>query len=366
MGSQVTSDCRPWVGQNLLACCRDCGVVQKPVTPGWISEIQSIYSGYAVYSQAAGSEQASFDAASGVGTARSRLITRWLKDHAHLSQTGRLLDIGCGNGGFLTAFGDVNSLWRMVGSELDDRNRLRVESIPGVERFYTGPIDSLVETFDLIVLVHALEHIPDPTTFLKRLRARLNPGGKVLIQVPDLRSSPFDILIADHCTHFSSATLHQSVTRAGYGVCELHAGVIAKELTLLASPVQEASVQSAASTQEAPMDHEHARRQVEWLHNLLAQARSIGGALGVFGTSISATWLAFAMCGRVSFFVDEDPARIGGTHLGLPIHKVEAVPSGSSVLMPMRPDIAANIVSRQRSTATTLIVPPSLSWSSAQ
>lgn len=361
MRYQVTSDCRPWAGQNLLAFCRDCGVVQKPVTPGWMSEIQSIYSAYAVYSQAAGSEQTSFDAASGVGTARSRVITRWLKEHGNLPLTGRLLDIGCGNGAFLAAFGDSNCKWRMVGAELDDRNRLRVESIPGVERLFTGPINSMGETFDLIVLVHALEHIPNPAAFLENLRGKLNPAGKLLIQVPDLRSSPFDILIADHCSHFSAAVLHRLVTRAGYSVCDLNSGLIAKELTLLADPIQEAGNQPASSTQEAPMDHELARRQVEWLQQLLSQARSFGGTLGIFGTSISATWMASALCGRVSFFVDEDPARVGSTHLGLPIHDVESAPPGSRILMPMRPDIASNIVSRQRCTSTSWVVPPSLS-----
>ena len=124
----------------------------------------------------------------------------------------------------------------MTGLELDARNKVCVESIPRVTHLHIGPIESLNQKFDLIVLIHALEHIPNPVSFLRSLLDKLNPEGRMLIQVPDLSASPFDLLIVDHCSHFSIAALSHVVRSAGYKVDRLDATCVTKEITLLIEP----------------------------------------------------------------------------------------------------------------------------------
>ena len=231
----VTSDCRPWRGVLLIASCSVCGVVQKPQTNDWQSDAERIYAGYGVYAQGSGAEQKSYDSVSGEGQARSERIIRWLGEKTEIPSSGQLLDIGCGNGSFLRAFSKAHPDWKLTGAELDDRNRAQIEAISGVTRLHLGPLDELHETFDLIVMVHALEHIPDPAAFLRMLHAKLEPGGKVLIEVPDLNTSPFDVLIADHCTHFTPQAIEMVVRMAGYEATTLDAFCIPKEITLLAA-----------------------------------------------------------------------------------------------------------------------------------
>jgi len=192
---QVTSDCRPWQGQTKLAACCTCGAVQKPLTPQWHEEVAQIYESYSVYAQAQGAEQLSFDVETGANSSRSQFIANWLRQQAHLPESGLLLDIGCGNGSFLNAFQQIFPHWQMIGAELDDRNRALVESIPGVLSLHTGQLTDLNQRFDLIVMVHALEHIPRPIEFLDALKSLLTPTGLLFIEVPDLHASPFDILI---------------------------------------------------------------------------------------------------------------------------------------------------------------------------
>lgn len=96
-----------------------------------------------------------------------------------------------------------------------------VESIPGVIKLHTGPLEQLSERFDLIVMIHALEHIPGPRESLVKLGDLLKPTGSLLIEVPDLESSPFVTLITDHCTHFSKNTLSWAVESAGHQVSNL-------------------------------------------------------------------------------------------------------------------------------------------------
>jgi 2-polyprenyl-3-methyl-5-hydroxy-6-metoxy-1,4-benzoquinol methylase len=356
----VTSDCRPWRGESRLAYCLTCRVVQKPVSNAWLDEISDIYAAYAVYEQGGGAEQASFDTASGSGLARSQRIVAWLDKRGRLPETGALLDIGCGNGVFLRTYGRRNPGWRMMGLELDARNKTLVESIPGVTHLHVGPIQSLDQKFDLIVMIHALEHIPNPIVFLRSLLEKLNPEGRLLIQVPDLAESPFDLLIADHCSHFSASALDRVVRSAGFEVCELDATCVTKELTLLAISVGT----KVATDKPKPIwvsSHDDARtaeRHAEWMHQVLRHGNQLSPRVGIFGTSISGTWLASTLGGRVHFFVDEDPNRIGRTHLGKPIYSPAQAPRDVDILMPMRPEVATVIAARLATHRLRLLIPP--------
>lgn len=357
VAGQVTSDCRPWQGRTLLAACQTCGTVQKPLTPEWQREVAEIYAAYAVYAQAEGGEQRSFDAGSGANHSRSETIVRWLHSRADLPHTGTLLDIGCGNGSFLQAFRQAYPHWQMIGAELDNRNRAVVESIPGVIKLHIGPLELLSERFDLIVMIHALEHIPRPREFLERLDDLLVPTGSLLIEVPDLLTSPFDVLIADHCTHFSKNTLRWAVESVGQRVSNLVGNCVAKELTLLANGTQ-AEYMGRCVPESPPEDYLYAKNHLHWLHLLLEQAIGIEGIVGIFGTSISATWLAAALEGKVAFFVDEDSNRIGNEHLGKPIFSIEQAPKGLPILMPIRRDIALAVKGRLGSIHPSMITPP--------
>ena len=358
---QVTSDCRSWQGHGRLAVCGSCGIVQKQVDQDWLLEIVKIYNGYNVYAQSQGMEQLSFELGSGDGKARSQKIVGWIKSQASLPKSGLMLDIGCGNGAFLRAFGDEHPQWQLIGSELDDRNRVRIEAIPQVVRFHAGPLGDIQDRFDLIVMIHALEHIPDPVAFLSLLHTMLKPDGLLLVQVPDLSKSPFDILIADHCTHFSKETLGTVVQRSRFQTLCLVDTCVAKELTLLAKAVPKTASSPpllSPCISLGPPDRDVAIQHIDWLHDLLIQAGEMQAPVGIFGSSISSSWLAAAIGESALFFVDEDAGRVGKFHQGLPIIAPKDVPDKVPILMPIRHDLASSIARRLSSTLPSLIEPP--------
>ena len=348
---QVTSDCRPWEAQGNLAICQVCGTVQKPVTEAWLAEADAIYGGYEIYSQSGGVEQSAFDQLTGAAQSRSAKLVDWLTRGGHIPPEGKLLDIGCGNGAFLRAFGSVYPNWSMTGLELNDRNQAAVEAIPGVESFHVGPIESLPGQFNLITLIHALEHIPDPVRFLNTLKAKLLPGGVLLIEVPNLKNSIFDVLVADHCTHFTADTLAKVVEKTPFAVIELEEDYVSKELTVAIQP-GEAIIDSAPESKEENPDSSDVqnfqilRAHLDYLQSLLDLANSVSGSIGIFGTSIAGTWLAQSVRDKVAFFVDEDPNRIGRYHLGKPIVSPDRVADGSKVLIPLPPAIASDVANR--------------------
>lgn len=344
---RVSSDCRPAARGGRLCVCRACGAVQKVIDTAWNSEVEQIYDSYSIYYQAAGAEQAVFDVDSSRSVRRSRHLLDRLRSKVSLPAFGRLLDLGCGNGALLRAFSDLEPRWSLVGTELNDKYRSEVERIEHVEALHTCmPID-VPGPFDLITMVHVLEHIPSPIEFLAKLRTKLKKDGVLVIEVPHYVENPFDLIVADHSTHFDLATLRRVLEAAGYRVLESADDWLPKELTVVALqaestppiiyPTSAVSIGSAAA-------------RIAWLHGVLASARraACAGSLGIFGTSIAATWLQAELDDKVDFFVDEDPSRVGRMFFDRPVFLPRDAPPEGAVFVALPPHLAANVVSRLR------------------
>jgi SAM-dependent methyltransferase len=154
---------------------------------------------------------------------RGWLLVRRLKwDCPPWLGQGRYLDVGCGSG---WALGVASALgWRVSGIEVD---------APAAEkaRRFTHDIhvgDALTAgfapgSFDLITAFHVLEHVPEPVTLLRRMLEWLAPGGRLVIEVPNVGGLGARLFGADwyaldlprHLSHFTSASLDEAVERAG-------------------------------------------------------------------------------------------------------------------------------------------------------
>lgn len=345
---RVTSDCQPYHRGGRLCVCRNCGCAQKVMDHAWRAEVNQIYEAYSIYHQSDGVEQAVFDQVSGQASARSSRLLECLRAHVELPDVGRLLDLGAGNGALLRTFGRFWPLWSLVGSELNEKYRQDVESIDKVEALYTCAPAVIPGTFNVISMVHVLEHIPGPRGFLAGLWDKLEWGGLLVIEIPDYQQSPFDLLIADHCTHFTVATATESIHAAGYDVVRIATDWIPKELTVVARKTEQKQWNRTGIPASDSFDS--VVGCLQWLNSIVAAALEISkaGNLGLLGTSIAATWLFGELGNSVSFFVDEDPHRAGKTFMGRPVHHPSEVPAGSHVFIAM-PTKLAEVV-RQRVT----------------
>lgn len=116
------------------------------------------------------------------------------------AREGTWLDVGCSFGWFLqqieakgfepygvepspTAYREAFQLFG---------NRVLNGEFPGV----LDGISALPERFDVLSTMDVLEHIEDPRPFLEALKARLAPGGLVLIKVPSNDGLLFRLLSA--------------------------------------------------------------------------------------------------------------------------------------------------------------------------
>jgi len=352
--ARVTSDCKPWPRGGKLGICQDCGCVQALIDETWEEEANQIYRNYAIWHQSGGAEQSVFDTNSGEPVARSWRIIDRLKREISLPSQGRLLDIGCGNGSLLKSASQLLPEWALAGTEFDDRYRAQIEGIPRVERLYAGSLEDVPGAFDLITLCHVFEHWTAPKRLLKLILSKLKTNGCLLIQVPDFTQNPFELLVADHCTHFCPSSLAGVVTHAGYTPRILSTNWVQREITLVAQLSIEPPAPVDFPSQDALVAVEES---LAALNAMRARAcENINRRqFGIFGTSIAGTWLYGELNAAVRFFVDEDPQRTGKLHLGLPILLPRNVPENSLVFVALPDSVASTVSTRLRKVVSRTV-----------
>jgi 2-polyprenyl-3-methyl-5-hydroxy-6-metoxy-1,4-benzoquinol methylase len=355
---RVTSDSKPFRPGGKLYVCGGCGMTQKAVDAQWLSEIGEIYRGYEMYHQSGSHDQPVFDPVSGTPRGRSEVLARRLVDLGVLPQAGKLLDVGAGSGAMLAAFSGAAPRWRLYGLDLDDRKEAALRTIPNFEALYTVAPAEVPGRFDLVTLIHSLEHFTAPLATLRALSSRLAPRGRLFVQVNNLERTAFDLAVADHLCHFTPRSLAAMLARAGFAVERVATDWVSKEISLLASPAPAAAPEAA----DAPQAPAAVRREVAWLQSMLedARRRANGKAFGIFGTSVAATWLDKGLPGMVQFFVDEDPSRNGRSHFGRPILRPEGVPAGAVVYLAFVPEVAEAIRRRLSARGLDFAVPPAM------
>ncbi len=354
---RVTSDCAPFRPGGRLAVCLRCGAAQSFADEQWFAEITEIYRKYDIYNQSRGIEQQVFDPVGGSLRPRSELLLERLLEVSGVPEVGSVLDVGCGSGGTLKAFDNLGN-WVLYGLDIDDRNLPSLRAMHGFRDLYTCSPAEVSEQFNIITLVHSLEHFPCPGETLKTLRRRLSPNGCLLIEVPNAMANPFDYVVADHLTHFTPDTLTYLVRCAGFHILCVATHWVSKEISLVAIADAYGGLRSGIPR---PNSRVSVTAQITWLNDFVDSAvksSAAPGPFGLFGTSIAATWLSPAVSDRVQFFVEEDPSRIGRTHMGRPVLGPDQVPLGAEVFLAVIPAMAASIKERLKYLPINFSDPP--------
>ena len=358
---RITSDCRPFPKGGELAQCPRCTAVQKYPAKRWLAEIEQIYAHYAPYHQAEGNEQLSADARQGRLRPRSAILMERLCERIALPGQGTMLDVGCGNGATLRAFSEKRPLWNLEGCEMSDR---AIEKLREIERFsalHTCPISAIRSKYDVVTMVHSLEHFVDPLAVLKDVTGILDDDGQLFIEVCNIEENPFDVLIADHLMHFSPLTLPMLLARAGLESVAVATDWISKEISAVAKRVGRQQIFPRVARDPRVRGWGRIDATLNWLGVFLQAARNVAeksSRFGLFGTSISGTWLASQLADSVHFFVDEDPSRTGKTHLGRPVLSPGQVAEESDVYLALTPAVARVVFARLSGHPGRYILPP--------
>ena len=139
---------------------------------------------------------------------------------------GRLLDIGCGNGYFLSFMQKIG--WRVSGVDIDhEAARLAREAykIP----VFVGTLDKAGfsdRSFDAVTMSHVIEHAPAPVDLLMESYRIISRGGYLCIATPNFKSLGHSIFRRNwfaldpprHLYLWTPGALYKAVEKAGFRI----------------------------------------------------------------------------------------------------------------------------------------------------
>ncbi len=139
----------------------------------------------------------------------------------------RVLDLGSGSGDFAAEVLSVRPDAEVVGLDLSESGvQLSRKKVPRARFFqqdFTKPmaIDAAYHGWAThAVCSEVLEHLDDPVSMLRNVRALLAPGAHVVVTVPAGPMSAFDKHIG-HRRHFDLPLLRQTLRQAGLEIAQM-------------------------------------------------------------------------------------------------------------------------------------------------
>ena len=201
-----------------LVCCLNCGTRYSSRIAANLDDVYK-NPGYLAYSKEDTDEHYDYRRER-FGRERVDILERHCGD---LTEK-RLLDVGCGNGYFLSAV--MEKCKHCYGSEFSGKMREFARRKTGLTVFGESLDDLPEKGFDIITLFDVIEHIPDPIPFMRSIDRILNPGGFVLIFTPNFDSFSIRVMCeyssiidpTEHVVLYTLPSLHYLAGKLGYEV----------------------------------------------------------------------------------------------------------------------------------------------------
>ncbi|HEY8152793.1 MAG TPA: class I SAM-dependent methyltransferase [Myxococcota bacterium] len=165
----------------------------------------------------------------------ARLRRRWEAGKVRLYRAlvgagpRRLLDVGCGDGRFLSLLREFGAPeWELVGIDFDEAAAARCRAL-GFEA-YAGRIEDLPVaegTLDAVIMLQLIEHVEDPVAISRAVFRLLRPGGVFVVETPNLGGLDHRWFqgrwwghyhFPRHWNLFSTASLRRMLEAAGFQI----------------------------------------------------------------------------------------------------------------------------------------------------
>ena len=146
------------------------------------------------------------------------MISAWLPD-----RSSKILDVGCASGDLLTEL-KKQGYKEVRGVDPSPSCAKMAKELYDID-VVTAPISRVscdLGQFDLVILAAVLEHIRDLDATLINVRGLLNPGGCVLVEVPDMtrcsliNDAAFQEFSVEHINYFSPVSLQNLWSKHGF------------------------------------------------------------------------------------------------------------------------------------------------------
>jgi 2-polyprenyl-3-methyl-5-hydroxy-6-metoxy-1,4-benzoquinol methylase len=346
---KISSDEKFKFNGGILFACKTCGLIQKKVDADFSQKSNYIYNNYNAYSVAKGKENSVYIKKK--NSCRSDLILNHINKKVIKLKKKKILDLGCGSGFTLKRVSELFPNNNLYAYDYDNKNSKNIKRIKNLKKFYTGNINKINNKFDLIILMHVFEHINNPINFLNSLKKKLNPGGVICIQSPNIEKNFLDILTFDHISHFSKDSLKILITKTLF--CKIKFfNILKKEITCILFNSSNAKKNIFINKFTIKKQIINFQKKIDEINNFKNQITKIVNKnskkiISIFGTTVPSIWIANEIgLNKVDNFIDEDKFKIGKKILNKKIINPKNFKNNSILVFPFRKKFVKNFIKK--------------------
>ena len=149
-----------------------------------------------------------------------RFLPRYVKG-------GKLLDIGCSWGGYLSKMKELG--WDTYGVEMNSKIVDYAKENLGLQNIYNGLIEEIEfdrKYFSAVNMSMILEHTYNPLGVLRKVNYIMKNNGQLIITTPDIsgfeantfKDKFYGIQVPQHLNHFTPNTIKLVLSKAGFKI----------------------------------------------------------------------------------------------------------------------------------------------------
>lgn len=344
----LTSLCEIVAAPTAVYACPHCGHAQSAA----FADVGAYYeSGYDILVDSEEEDQV-YEVRDGVPRYRTQHQVETLLDKLGLEGAVDMLDYGCAKGSTLRVLCEHRS--GIVPHLFDVSNRYQ----PFWQRFAKPQNCSAhalppawQERFDVVTSFFSLEHVPAPGDAMRKIAGLLKPGGIFYGIVPNVGTNIADLIVIDHCNHFTTPSLTWLVAEAGLELVDIDVQAHRGAFVVLARKSPRSPTPALAEVVQKTLEELH--RAADFWRGAAERVRDYeaalapGESLAIYGAGFYGAFLAASLAApeRLVCHLDQNPFLQGKSANGRPILAPAQLPADvQHVLVGLNPAHARRIV----------------------
>lgn len=341
----VSSDIKILKCKAIHAICKKCSTIQKIKDKKYNKNITKIYENYDGFKKFNKNDQKKL--LKGNFTNRCDIIfNKIIKKYKNIKT---VLDYGSGNGAMIDSFLIDKKNYEIFATDFKNNLPIKTKKNTRFKKFFklSNINNNNNNKFDLITLIHTLEHLTDPKETLNKLKNKLNDNGKIFIQIPDYSSNPYDLIVYDHTAHYTINSIKKLAEEIDMGLEFLSNKILDCEFSFILTKNRKKNLIKNNSFKDT---YNNFKEAINFLNNQIIFLNKLKN-FTILGTSITATWVYGSVKGCKIDFIDEDKTKYGIKHLSKTIKNInDKKMFNNNIFLPFPPIKLRKIFKRLSST----------------
>ena len=320
----VSSDIKKVIYKTSFNICLKCSCIQKNINKNYISNVNKIYENYDGFKNFKEIDQKKINDDANINSGRCELL---FKKFFKKKKINKILDYGTSNGAMIQPFLNKKKI-KIFATDIKNNLNKKIFNHKNFIKFFS--IDKLWKAnvkFDLITMIHVLEHLENPNDILERLSKKLEKTGIILIQIPNYSYNPYDLSVYDHVTHFDKYTISKLANNNGLEVVLINDNFLDGEYSIILKQGKTRNSNFSKKNCSYP------KRLIQKLEKIILKSNKVP-YLSILGSSISSLCIIHNYNKGIKKIYDEDISKLGMKFEGKKISLLEKKKKMESLFLP--------------------------------